>query len=59
MDHHFMLSYNPPAVKEICGVIPKNSLAVRFLENWFYMFQSFKGKQYLGVFKAETYKTGW
>lgn len=59
MDHRFTLSYHPPTVKEIFGVIPKNSFAGRFLENQFCTFQPLKGKQYLGVFKAEMYKTGW
>lgn len=59
MDHRFTLSYHPPTVREIFGVISKNSFAGRFLENQFRTFQPLKGKQYLGVFKAEMYNTGW
>lgn len=47
-----MLSYYPLEAKEIFGVVPKNSIAGRFLQNQFCMFQPFKGKQNLGVFKA-------
>lgn len=42
----------PPEAKELVRVVPKSSVAGRFLENQFCMFQSFKGKQNLGVFKA-------
>lgn len=50
--HSFTLSCYPSEVKEIVGVVPKVSIAERFLENQFCMFQPFKGKQNLGVFKA-------
>lgn len=55
--HSFTLSRYPSEVKEIVGAVPKVSIAERFLENQFCMFQPFKGKQNLGVFKV-FFKTG-
>lgn len=53
-----MLSYDPPPeAKEIVGVVPKSSVAGRFLENQFCMFQPFKGKTELGSFQG-CFKTG-
>lgn len=50
--HSFMLSCSTSEEKEVFGGVPKISIAERFLENQFCMFQPFKGKQNLGVFKA-------
>lgn len=47
-----MISYYSPEVKEIFGVVSKIPTAERFCKNQFCMFQPFKGKQNLGVFKA-------